>query len=99
MELKLEDLAYQREAIDAVVRLFEGQPPNTFDTACHEGGRRNVIAIGPTQVRENLLAVIGDGGIDQEAACLHDARDFCIEMDTTKKWNLRAEFGERLVAF
>ena len=26
MELKLEDLAYQREAIEAVVRLFEGQP-------------------------------------------------------------------------
>ena len=28
MELKLEELSYQREAIDAVVQLFEGQPRN-----------------------------------------------------------------------
>lgn len=31
MELQLEDLAHKQEAIDAVVRLFEGQPRNTFD--------------------------------------------------------------------
>ena len=82
MELKLEDLAYQREAIDAVVRLFEGQPRNTFDMACHEGVRSNVLTIGSEQVRENLLAVTEDGGIDEETACLEDALDFCVEMET-----------------
>jgi type III restriction enzyme len=82
MELKLEDLAYQREAIDAVIRLFEGQPRNTFDMACHEGVRSNVLTIASEQVRENLLAVAEDGGIDDETACLDDALDFCIEMET-----------------
>lgn len=37
MELKLEELSYQRDAISAVVRLFDGQPRNTFDMACAEG--------------------------------------------------------------
>ena len=44
MELKLEDLAYQQEAIDALIRLFEGQPRNTFDMACHDGVRSNELA-------------------------------------------------------
>jgi len=82
MELKLEDLAYQREAIDAVVRLFEGQPRNTFDMACHEGVRSNVLTIGSDQIRANVLGVLEDSGIDQETACLDDTLDFCVEMET-----------------
>ena len=82
MELKLEDLAYQREAIDAVVRLFEGQPRNTFDMACREGVRSNVLTIPTEQVRENCLATIKDSGIDEETASLDEALDFCIEMET-----------------
>ena len=82
MELKLEELSYQREAIDAVVRLFEGQPRNTFDMACHEGVRSNVLTIPIEQVRENFLATITDNGIDEETASLDDALDFCIEMET-----------------
>jgi adenine-specific DNA-methyltransferase len=163
MELQLEDLAYQREAIDAVIRLFEGQPRNTFDMACHEGVRSNVLTIPSTQVRENLAAL--EAYIrDREAAFLmtFDQKDIlaevllkngfmldveteaiadftenafyrawdsrkeatvcldydlkeqtvaklkgidgifiCLEqaLNTTKKWNLRAELGERLVAF
>ena len=42
MELKLEELSYQCEAIDAVVRLFEAQARNTFDMACREGVRSNI---------------------------------------------------------
>ena len=82
MELKLEELSYQREAIDAVVRLFEGQPRNTFDMACREGVRSNVLTIPTEQVRENLLAAIEDSGIDEETATLDEALDFCIEMET-----------------
>ena len=48
MELKLEDLAYQREAIDAVVRLFVRQRHNTFDMACREDVWSNVLTI-PTE--------------------------------------------------
>jgi type III restriction enzyme len=82
MELKLEDLAYQREAIDAVVRLFEGQPRNTFDMACREGVRSNVLTIGAEQIRSNVLSVLTDSGVDEETAHLDDALDFCIEMET-----------------
>ena len=82
MELKLEDLAYQREAIEAVVRLFQGQPRNTFDTACREGVRSNVLTIPTEHVRENVLAVIENSGIDEETASLDEALDFCIEMET-----------------
>ena len=81
-ELKLEDLAYQREAIDAVVRLFEGQPRNTFDMACHEGVRSNVLTLGPGQIHENRFAVTADSDIDEETACPDDALDFCVEMET-----------------
>ena len=82
MELKLEELSYQREAIDAVVRLFEGQPRNTFDMACRDGVRSNVLTIPIEQVRENLLAAIENSGIDKETASLDEALDFCIEMET-----------------
>ena len=82
MELKLEELSYQREAIDAVVRLFEGQPRNTFDMACRDGVRSNVLTIPTGQVRENLLAAIENSGIDKETASLDEALDFCIEMET-----------------
>ena len=82
MELKLEELSYQREAIDAVVRLFEGQPRNTFDMACREGVRSNVLTIPTGHIRENVLAVIEGSGIDEETASLDEPLDFCIEMET-----------------
>ena len=82
MELKLEELSYQSEAIDAVVRLFEGQPRNSFDTACQEGVRRNALTISPDQISENVLAVREGNGIDDKAASPNEALDFCIEMET-----------------
>ncbi|MYE99239.1 MAG: DEAD/DEAH box helicase [Gammaproteobacteria bacterium] len=82
MELQLEDLAYQREAIDAVVSLFQGQPRNTFDMACHEGVRSNVLTISAEQISENVLAAIEGSGIDPETASLDEALDYCIEMET-----------------
>jgi len=82
MELKLEDLAYQREAVDAVVRLFEGQPRNTFDMACHEGVRGNCLSIPSGQIRTNVLEILEGSGISEDSACLADALDFCVEMET-----------------
>ncbi|MYA37906.1 MAG: DEAD/DEAH box helicase [Gammaproteobacteria bacterium] len=82
MELQLEELAYQREAIDAVVSLFQGQPCNTFDMACHEGVRSNVLTISAEQISENVLAAIEGSGIDPETASLDEALEYCIEMET-----------------
>ena len=82
MELKLEELSYQREAIDAVVRLFEGQTRNTFDMACRDGVRSNVLTISTDHIRQNFLATIQNSGIDEDRSSLDDATDFCIEMET-----------------
>ena len=83
MELQLEDLAYQREAINAVVSLFQGQPRNTFDMACHEGVRSNVLTIPAERIQENFLKVVKGSGINKESASIEDeALDFCIEMET-----------------
>jgi len=82
MELKLEDLAYQREAVDAVVRLFKGQPRNTFDMACHEGVRGNCLSVPSEQIRANVLEILEGSGISADSACLADTLDFCVEMET-----------------
>jgi type III restriction enzyme len=39
MELKLEQLEYQQQAIKAVISVFKGQDKNIFDNACIEGIR------------------------------------------------------------
>lgn len=82
MRLKLEELSYQREAIDAVVRLFKGQLRNTFDMACRDGVRSNVLTIPTEHIRENVLTVIEENGISEETASLDESLDFCIEMET-----------------
>ena len=64
------------------MRLFEGQARNTFDMACREGVRSNVLTIPTEHILENFLAVIQDSGIDEETASLDEALDFCIEMET-----------------
>ena len=82
MELKLEELSYQREAVDAVVRLFEGQTRNTFDMACSEGVRSNIFTLPSECIHENILAIIEGNGIDKEITSLDQTLDFCIEMET-----------------
>lgn len=82
MQPRLEDLAYQRDAVRSVVGVFQGQPRNTFDTACRDGVRGNVLHLSPRRIRDNLLAVIRENGIDPRVACVQDTPDFCVEMET-----------------
>ncbi len=82
MELKLEEQSYQREAVDTVVRLIEGQTRNTFDMACSEGVRSNIFTLPSEYIHENVLAVIEGDGVDKEMASLDQTLDFCIEMET-----------------
>ena len=82
MELKLEQLEYQQQAIKAVVSVFKGQERNTFDNACHEGIRANVLSITEDEITKNLKDVLIKNGIDEETANIEKTNDLCVEMET-----------------
>lgn len=82
MELKLEELDYQRTAIKSVVGVFDGTTKNTFDNATFEGIRFNQTTLTSEQVADNIKTVIHENGIDQSTAKLSPDNDLCIEMET-----------------
>ncbi len=45
MIFKLESLKYQENAIQSIVKVFEGTEKNTFDNACFEGIRSNMTRL------------------------------------------------------
>lgn len=82
MKLKLENLKYQDNAIQSVVKVFDGTEKNTFDNACFEGIRSNVSKLSIEQLQENIKSVTEENGIDVETAKLTNEKDLTIEMET-----------------
>ena len=82
MELKLEQLEYQQQAIKAVISVFRGQEKNTFDNACIEGIRSNVLSLSNDEIIQNLNDVALENGIKEETANIQPSNDICIEMET-----------------
>lgn len=82
MELRLEELAYQKTAIQSVVKVFDGTTRNNFDNATTEGIRANKTSLTPEQIADNIKAVIRENGIDEETAKLTPDNDLTIEMET-----------------
>lgn len=90
MKFQLETLEYQKQAIQSVVKVFDGNERNTFDNANREGIRFNYCSLTPEQLTSNIRAIVADNGIDIETAKLSTAQDFaagkgfdlCIEMET-----------------
>ena len=82
MKLKLEQLEYQRQAIDAVISIFKGQVKNTFDNACSEGVRANFLSVKEDEINNNIKQVIHGNGLCKETAKLEKTNDLCIEMET-----------------
>jgi type III restriction enzyme len=81
--LQLEQLDYQRHAIDAVVNAFEGQTPNTFDNSYFTEIQANVSDLSPAQFAQNLAAAAAANGIAPEDS--HPSpvdADICVEMET-----------------
>lgn len=58
MSFKLEDLPYQRQAIDAVVRLFEGQQRNYFDLDLQGDCFPNKLLLSRKEIIDNVEKVI-----------------------------------------
>ncbi len=82
MELKLELLEYQENAIKSVVNVFDGNDKNTFDNACTDGIRANICTLSNEPLTENIKSILLENGIDEEIAELTDEKELTIEMET-----------------
>ena len=82
MNLKLENLAYQQQAIDSIVGVFDGQERNTFDNATTEGIRFNYLRLTPEHLADNVKVVAARNGIAAKVLQPSGEPDFCIEMET-----------------
>jgi len=82
VELKLEGLKYQDEAIASIVKVFDGTEKNTFDNACLDGIRSNSCGISKKQMLENIRNVTQENRIHVNTANISEANDLCIEMET-----------------
>lgn len=82
MNFKLESLKYQENAIQSIVKVFEGTEKNTFDNACFEGIRSNMTRLTLEEVKNNILDALFENGISEEVARLSDDNDICVEMET-----------------
>jgi type III restriction enzyme len=82
MELKLENLAYQQKAIQAVIDIFDGTIQNNFDNATFADIRANVCQLSQKEFIQNINKVIVENNIEPQAANLLENNDLCIEMET-----------------
>lgn len=83
MELKFEELAYQTDAVNAVVRLFEGQRRESF--SLHDAGIElfvgNKLDLDWAQISENLKNVQKTFGQPETEIGQHGL-NFSVEMET-----------------
>ena len=82
MSVKLEDLPYQRQAIDAVVRVFEGQQRSYFSLEFDGDCYPNRLDLTPPEILRNVESIAADNGIGRGDSCLSREPDYCIEMET-----------------
>jgi len=82
MKLKLEQLEYQQQAIQSVISVFKGQEKNTFDNACIQGIRSNIISLSPDELIQNIKDIVIENGIKEETANIQQTNDLCVEMET-----------------
>ncbi len=82
MELKLEELDYQRLAVQSVVNIFDGTDINTVKNACEEGIRFNRCNLSKEHIEEAIKSIVIENNIPLDTAQLSDSLDVCIEMET-----------------
>ena len=82
MQLKLENLEYQEQAIQSVAKIFDGNARNTFDNATFEGIRSNFSNLSLEEFQENIKNVAQENGLLPENIHLSEERELSIEMET-----------------
>ena len=81
MSAYLEDLDYQRRAIDTVVDIFDGQVRNSFDNANFFGIQANVTDLAPEKIEESKRGIVARNGLAEAESRLGPENDICIEME------------------
>lgn len=75
------NLAHQREAVDAIVKVFEGAPYTRPEERFWNGEvSRNILKLPPTDWYTNAQAVAKENSVEDPASC--EEPDFTIEMET-----------------
>jgi type III restriction enzyme len=82
MELRLEELEYQQNAIKSVVSVFKGQERNTFDNACDEGIRSNLLSLSEDEIIKNIKDDLNENGLTEDSCKISNSNDLCVEMET-----------------
>ena len=82
MQLQLEQLEYQQQAIQSVIQVFKGQERNTFDNACLEGIRFNYLSLSQEHILHNIEDVVKSHTLSEEIAQISPINNLCIEMET-----------------
>lgn len=82
MSFKLEELPYQRQAIDSTLRLFDGQQPNYFDLQLQSDCFPNRLDLSRQEIVANVEKIAEENGIGHGEATVCIDPDYCIEMET-----------------
>ncbi|MCX6872963.1 MAG: DEAD/DEAH box helicase family protein [Verrucomicrobia bacterium] len=82
MSFLLEELPYQKKAIDAVVGVFDGQQRNFFHNPFHGDVQPNILTLSTQDLTANKRAIIAANGLTEGEAHLSLVPDYCIEMET-----------------
>lgn len=82
MSFLLEELPYQKKAIDAVLGIFEGQQRNFFHNPFQGDVNPNILTLGIEEITANKRAIIAANSLTEGEAHLCNDPDYCIEMET-----------------
>jgi type III restriction enzyme len=82
MSFLLEELPYQKKAIDAVVDIFDGQQRNFFHNPFQGDVQPNILTLPIQDITANKRGVIATHGLTEGEAHLSNEPDYCIEMET-----------------
>ncbi len=82
MEIQLEKLDYQENAINSIVKVFEGTDKNSFDNACSDGIRSNYSNLTTEETIKNITGIAERNGIDKDIAEITKELELTIEMET-----------------
>ena len=82
MSFLLEELPYQKKAIDAVVGVFDGQQRNFFHNPFQGDVQPNILTLNIQDLTANKRGMIAANGLTEGEAHLCNEPDICIEMET-----------------
>ncbi len=82
MSFLLEELPYQKKAIDAVVGVFDGQQRNFFHNPFQDDVQPNILTLPIADITANKRAIFSANGLSEGEAHLSNHPDICIEMET-----------------